>query len=193
MSDNSTVIVSCGDISKTITLSDTPTEYTVVLIGCSDHHVKISGTGGKKRFYVHSVEIFNGDVNAKLKAPHREIVEVGDSTMRTVSGITDTCYTVKALAEGTFEYLVKAIYLDGTESPWSNIKHVTLTGISDVLVGDINEDGFVDVSDVTAVISVALGMSPVEQSVIDKCDLNDDGIVDVSDVTILISIALSSN
>ena len=29
-------------------------------------------------------------------------------------------------AEGTFLYKVKAIYIDGTESEWSNIEEVTL-------------------------------------------------------------------
>ena len=188
ISDNSSIIVSCGDVSQTIPLSDTPTDYTVVLTGCTDHHVKLSGTGGNKRFYVYSIDIYNGDLNAPRKAPRREVIEVGDSTMRTVSGITDTCYTVQALAEGTFEYLVKAIYLDGTESPWSNIKHVTLTGVSDVLFGDVNGDNEVNVADVTALIHIILNTIPSDLSV---TDLNGDHEINVADVTVLINYILS--
>ena len=189
VSDNSSVIVSCGDISETVQLTDTPNDYTVMLTGCSSHNIKLSGNGAGKRFYLYNVDIYNGDLNAMK----REIVEVGDSTMRTVSGITDTCYTVQALAEGTFEYLVKAIYLDGTESAWSNIQHVTLTGIGDdTLIGDVNCDGRVDVSDVTALIAHVLGSS-VEPFDMQAANVNGDDKVDVSDVTMLISIILDGN
>ena len=188
VSDNSSIIVSCGDVSQTIPLSDTPTDYTVVLTGCTDNNVKLSGTGGNKRFYVYSIDIYNGDLNAPRKAPRRKVIEEGDSTMRTVSGITDTCYTVQALAEGTFEYLVKAIYLDGTESPWSNIKHVTLTGVSDVIFGDVNGDNEVNVADVTALINIILNGIPADLAV---TDLTGDHEVNVADVTLLIGYILS--
>ena len=193
VSDNSTVIVSCGDISQRVALTDDATDYTVVLTGCSESRIKFSGTGAKSRFYLSSVEIYNGDLEAANKAPLREPVEVGDSTTRTVSGITDTCYTVKALAGGTFEYLVKAIYLDGTESPWSNIKHVTLTGENnDILIGDVNHDGEVDVADVSAIIAFILGNeSPISDQ--NEADINNDGEIDVSDVTILIAIILNQH
>ena len=186
VSDNSSVIVSCGDISKTVAITDTQADYTVVLTGCSEKNIKISGTGGKKRFYLYSVDIYNGDLNA-AKAPRRVIVEEGDSTMRTVSGITDTCYTVNALAEGTFEYLVKAIYLDGTESPWSNIKYVALTGIGDdEPIGDVNNDGITDIEDVTLLIAHVLGVNevPVDDAV---ADINGDHVIDIEDVTTLIN------
>ena len=188
-SDNSSVIVSCGEVSKTIELTDDQADYTVVLTGCSDRNIKLSGTGAKKRFYVYSVDIYNGDLNAKLTAPHRAIAEKGDSTMRTVSGITDTCYTVKALREGTFEYMVKAIYIDGTESSWSNVQHVTLTGISDTLLGDVNLDGDVDVNDVSMLIGIILGRTTYTSD-FSIIDINHDNELDVSDVNLIINIIL---
>ena len=183
--DKSSVIVSCGDISQTVTLTDTDAEYVVVLTGCNESNIKISGTGAKARFYISSVEIYNGDLNT-LKAQQRDIVEEGDSTVRTVSGITDTCYTVRALAAGTFEYLVKAIYLDGTESPWSNIKHVVLTGAG---IGDVNMDGITDIEDVTLLIARVLGTNevPVDEAV---ADINGDQVIDIEDVTTLINLIL---
>jgi len=187
-SDNSSVIVSCGNVSKTITLSDTPTDYTVVLTGCTEKNVKLSMTAIKKRFYVSSVSIYNGDLTAK--APRRQVVEEGDSTWRMISGITDTCYTVRNLDGGIYEYIVKAIYTDGTESVWSNIQHVTLGGGGDEpLIGDVNGDGEVNISDVTTLIDYLLGREG-EGFDREAADLNHDDEINISDVTELIDLLL---
>lgn len=187
-SDGSSVIVSCGDVSQTITLTDTPTDYTVVLTGCTEKNIKLSMTAVSKRFYVYSVDIYNGDLTATmLRAP----IEVGDSTWRNVSGITDTCYLVKALAEGLYEYYVKAIYTDGTESIWSNIQHVALAGdINDILYGDVDGDGLVNITDVTLLISYVLNGSYIEPFDMVTADIDQDGIVNITDVTLAISIVL---
>ena len=187
-SDNSSVIVSCGDVSEIVTLTDTPDDYTVVLSGCSEKKVKLSMTANKKRFYVYQVDIYNGDINAK--APRREIVEEGDSTWRMVSGITDDNYTVRALDEGYYEYMVKAVYIDGTESVWSNIQHVTLAGGGEqTLLGDVNSDGEVNVADVTALISIILNGN-IDDAIRAIADINQDGEVNVGDVTSLINLVL---
>ncbi len=49
--------------------------------------------------------------------------------------------------------------------------------------GDLNHDGYVDVGDVTTIISMALGTATANP---DVADLNGDGLIDVSDVTALI-------
>ena len=187
-SDGSSVIVSCGDVSQTVTLTDTPEDYTVVLTGCTENNVKLSMTANKKRFYVYHVDIYNGDLNAK--APNREIVEEGDSTWRMVSGITDDNYTVRALDGGYYEYKVKAVYIDGTESVWSNIQHVTLAGGGEqTLLGDINLDGEVNVADVTALISIVL-KGNIDDATRAIADINHDGEVNIGDVTLLINLVL---
>lgn len=184
-SDGSSVIVSCGDVSKTVTLSDTPTDYTVVLTGCSEKNVKLSMTANKKRFYVYHVDIYNGDLT--LNPPTlRAVVEEGDSTWRNISGITDTCYTVRALSSGIYEYYVKAIYTDGSESVWSNIQHVTITSDgSELLIGDVNCDGEVSIADVTTLIDYLLtsNITPFDN---DAADLDRDGNISIADVTHLI-------
>ena len=53
--------------------------------------------------------------------------------------------------------------------------------------GDLNEDGRVDVADVTKLISVVLNDTPIDK---DKADINHDGIIDVGDVTALIAMVL---
>ena len=183
-SDGSSVIVSCGDVSETVTLSDTPADYTVVLYGCSDKNIKLSAIAPKKRFYVSHVDIYNGDL---IQHPIRlrEIEEEGDSTWRNVSGITDTCYLVQALTSGIYEYYVKAIYTDGTESAWSNIEHVTLSG---ALIGDVNGDGDINIADVTALINSILNPNAV---VLGNPDVNGDDEVNIADVTRLINIILT--
>ena len=144
-------------------------------------------TAPAKRFYIYHVDIYNGDLTAV--APRRAIAEEGDSTWRVVSGITDTCYTVHELAGGIYEYFVKAIYTDGTESVWSNIQHVTLTGNGDQpLVGDVNGDGEVSIGDVTALISYLLDNNTV---ILGNSDVNGDGETTIADVTALIEILLS--
>jgi hypothetical protein len=107
-----------------------------------------------------------------------------------VSGINDSCYTVNALAEGYYEYMVKAIYTDGTESIWSNIEHVTLTGEGDeLLIGDVNGDGEVSVADVTRLIDYILGHEEAIVS-LEVADVNDDGEVSVADVTRIIDLII---
>ena len=189
-SDKSTIAVQCGDISQNVVLTDTPEDYTVVLSGCDASNVKLTMTAAGKRFYVYNVNIYNGDLTAK--APQREIVEEGDSTWRMVSGITDTCYTVQSLAGGVYEYLVKAIYTDGTESVWSNIQLVTLTGNGDEpLKGDVNGDEVVNIADVTVLIDYLLGNVP--QSFNEQAaDVNSDGVINIADVTALIDILLGN-
>lgn len=189
-SDGSSVIVSCGDVSTTVALTDTPTDYTVVLTGCTSQNIKLAMTAVKKRFYIYNVNIYKGDLTAR--APHRAAVEEGDSTWRVVSGIDDDHYTVRALAGGTYEYMVKAIYTDGTQSVWSNIEHVTLTGNGDEpLVGDVNGDGEVSIADVTALIDYLL--SPNSTLDEDVADVNHDGEVTIGDVTALIDLLLGGN
>lgn len=186
-SDGSSVIVSCGDVSKTVTLADTVATYTVVLCGCSDSKVQFSMTAVSKRFYIYRADVYNGDLTLS-PAALRDVVEEGDSTWRTVSGITDTCYTVQALAAGVYEYYVRATYTDGTQSEWSNIQHATLTAGGLTLKGDVNSDGEVDINDVTALIGYVLtGGGEIDT---DAADLNDDTLIDINDITALIDTLL---
>lgn len=190
-SDGSSVVVSCGDAKQTIPLSDTPADYTVVLTGCNSENIKLSMTAGKKRYYIYSVDIYNGDLTAS--GPRREVVEEGDSTWRLVSGIATDHYTVQALDGGYYEYMVKAIYTDGTESIWSNIQNVTLTGNGDEpLIGDVNGDGEISIADVTALIDYILGH---ENAVVSQeaADVNNDGEISIADVTRIIDIMVNGN
>ncbi len=60
---------------------------------------------------------------------------------------------------------------------------------SQLLRGDVNRDGTVDVSDVTMLIAMVLGGTPADMAV---ADLTGDNQLDVSDVTAVIAIALGN-
>ena len=113
------------------------------------------------------------------------------ATSLKITGITDKFYTVNDLtAGGSYLYKVKAIYIDGTESDWSNTEQVTLlTPGHGFVPGDVNHDGSLTIADVTMLISYVLsnGMGaacPV------CADVNGDNSATIADVTMLISIVL---
>ena len=102
-----------------------------------------------------------------------------DSTL-VADNLTTTQFEVGNAANGT--YTVTSV-VDGVESARSNA--VVLNGVP--LVGDINGDGVVNVSDVTALVNHILNE---DNSNAEICDINGDGVVNVSDVTDLVSLML---
>ena len=60
------------------------------------------------------------------------------------------------------------------------------------LLGDVNADHIVNISDVTALINVILGTG-INQAISPYSDVNEDGMITVLDVAALINIILSSN
>jgi hypothetical protein len=116
-------------------------------------------------------------------------VETGGPDYRLIEGITpDKFYMVNDLtAGGTFIYRVKAIYVDGTESEWSNVEEVTLFDNGHGFeLGDVNHDQTINITDVTMLISAVLGGNTDE--ICEICaDFNEDGIVNITDVTQLLS------
>ena len=128
------------------------------------------------------IEVYTGNATSvSLNA-----TETGDATYRLITGITDKFYTVENLtAEGTFLYKVKAIYIDGTESDWSNIEEVTLfENGHGYQLGDVNHDGVVNITDVTMLINAVVNNTEICQIC---ADFNEDGVINITDVTMLIS------
>ena len=161
-------------------------EITVVLDCSSSDRVRVQGRANYVA--IQSVFIYPGDITAgaKLRA-----VETGDKTYRLITGITDRFYTVTDLeAEGTYIYKVKALYVDNSESEWSNVEEVTLFQNGHGFEkGDVNHDGILNVTDVTTLIDFMLGN--------DQCceicgDMNEDGLLNVTDVTDLIDLLLGN-
>ena len=190
-SDASSVIVSCGEIADTVELTTEAADYTVVLTGVpaeADQHVTLSGIANKKRFYLYSVQVYNGEATVA-----RTINETGDENSRVITGITDKYYVVENLTAGaTYTYYVEANYIDGTRTA-SNVEEVTLLEEQGhgYQLGDVNHDGKLSIGDVTALINYLLSGSTDNACVI-CADVNADGKVSIADVTALINILLSS-
>ena len=60
------------------------------------------------------------------------------------------------------------------------------------LKGDVNQDGEVDVTDVTTLVDYILGKNPSNCDV-NACNVNEDATIDVGDVTSLVDIILNKN
>ena len=182
--------VSCGGQSQTFTALKDGEVVTVLFEDVADGgQVTIETLANKKRIVVKGIEIYAGDASAAAQAPRRA-TEQGDANSRTITGITETSYNVTGLnAGGLYMVKVKAVYEDGSESAWSNAMRVQLSG--DSIIGDVNLDGEVDVTDVNIVINIVLGNDQA-----DKYDrrayITADDDIDVSDVNALINIILTN-
>ena len=161
-------------------------EIIVVLNCSSSDRVRVQGRSNYVA--IQSVYIYPGDItaDAKLRA-----TETGDETYRLITDITDRFYTVNNLeASGTYVYKVKALYIDGTESAWSNVEEVTLLQNNHTFeLGDVNHDGDVNIADVTLLIDMLLGSG---EGGCEICaNVNGDDEVNIADVTALIDLLLN--
>lgn len=145
--DNSSVKVSLVNATgteiaaKTQALTNGYTTYSIMLTGTPGTTVKvqIGTTAKKKRVYLESAAVYNGDASELANgAPAKAPAETGDATKRTITGITSLSHTVEGLtANGKFDYRVKAVPVDETaaiESQWSKKQTVdlSLSGIESI-------------------------------------------------------------
>ena len=192
------VTVSCGGSAQS-TVVNAEQVYTFVLNCEADENQKVTITGGDgsntKRVVVTQMDIYSSTIDAAkmmLTIP----VETGDSTSRVITDITNKFYTVNGLTQGgSFTYRVKAHYVNGTQSAWSNMETVTLFDNGPVPhefeVGDVNHDGDVNIADVTALIDHLLGLA---SNTCEICaDINGDNEINIADVTTLIDRLLGIN
>ncbi len=118
---------------------------------------------------------------------------------KTYSGATYLRVNSQSTSEGEFQIgttepvLFKISLFSGSSSSYSYVDNITVKYEShesdDTLAGDVNADGKVDVTDVTALINKIIGLASYDDA---TCDINTDGDIDVSDVTALVNLVLSS-
>ena len=185
---NATIRVKTSAGSQEIALAtDAFTTYTLVLDVAQSDQIVFEGV--ENMFAIEDIKIYAGDLNAAntmLMA-----TETGDANYRLITGITDKFYTVENLtAGGTFLYRVKAQYVDGTESEWSNIEEVTLfENGHGYAPGDVNHDGKITIGDISALIDILLGQG----TGCEICaDVNVDGNVTIGDVSALIDLLMAN-
>ena len=186
------VTVSCGNSMQSVVVSAEQI-YTFVLKCEADDSQQVTITGGDgsntKRVVVTQVDIYSATSDASkmmLTLP----AKTDDVDELVFTDITNKFYNVTGLTEGgTYTYRVRAHYVNGTQSAWSNVETVTLAG-SAVVIGDVDGDGVVRIADVTALIDFMLTGAEINQ---DNADINGDTNISIADVTALIDILLYAN
>ena len=161
--------------------------YTWLVTASSGENITFTSSDANYSPDMATIEIYSGNATVvTLKS-----TESGDATWRVITDITDKFYTVENLtAEGTFLYKVKAIYVDGTESDWSNIEEVTLFENGHGFEpGDLNHNGELEIEDLALLIDYVL-----DSSISTACpicaDVDQSGEVDIKDVADLIDMVL---
>lgn len=184
-----TLTIETDEASKTIVLAKEIDTYLVVLPVGDRGYVKLV-TGNYPE--IQTVKVFGGEVTDPEPFMLRGASETGDELFRLIEGITpDKFYTVNGLKPATpYLYRVKAVYVNGTESLWSNTREVLLAEGGDVVLGDIDGDGNVSIVDVTELIKALLS-DGADALDIRVADCTGDGVVSISDVTELINYLLS--
>ena len=184
------VSINDGADKQEVELSSTATEHVVVLNGNADegNTVTISSLEPGKKVHLRGVKIYGGDYDGKANAPQ----ESGDALMRTITGITGNSYEIKNLtAGGRYVYRVKAVYNETSASKWSDLQKITLVAQAGAVLGDVDGNGTVDVSDVTTLTNYILGLNP-SPFLLDNADVNRDGKLNVTDVTGICNIILTA-
>ena len=176
--------ISCGDASETVVIPGAEEDSYMVALDCASaagQNIKFETTAGGKRVIVTKVEIYNTEPATGAAVEPIIITNIADTTAYAVTGL---------LPETSYSFDVKAIYdpqvFGKAESSWSNMiffKTLSASGI----VGDVNGDGEVTGSDVTALYNAILFN---DFSAIVNGDQNGDGEITGSDVTAVYNIIL---
>lgn len=186
INESDTTVYSLSE--EDLVATGTPTTYTLDLS-------ELAGKTGFFAFRHYNTEdqyrlfldnIFVGNPDNVVEEAEWNYVNDLAATNYTIEGLTpETKYEVQVQAAG-----------DVSTSDWCDIvTFVTLAEQAGKL-GDVNKDGFVNISDVTALIDALLGgyvMDDNDNYSPDNANVNEDDTVDISDVTALIDLLLSGN
>ena len=142
------------------------------------------------------IEGYKQNVIYKLKRPITEPTNPGNYLQGTVTSENLDQYKVAYVFDKKDKYFWKPSsgYRSEAGSAFLRLSNTQAGNTTKVYIdrwykasGDINGDGEVNVSDVTALINKILGSSTYSDAV---CDINGDGEINVSDVTALINMIL---
>ena len=124
--------------------------------------------------------------NQQMTAQPGDVILYNGSNICLFYGSNSWSYTRLGKIDGLSESELRTFLKAGK----SNI-HVTLS-LSSTPMGDVDNDGNVDVTDVMLVVVHILGeMTPSYHA--EYADMNGDGVVDVTDVMLIVDVILNSN
>lgn len=128
--------------------------------------------------------------NEMWNVRYREVVEEGEEPAEWIyyEELDSAIFTIGGLTAGTsYEVQVQGMN-NGGYGEWT--EPVVFTTLPDHLRGDVNDDGFVNISDVTALINVLL-TDDWDTINVANADCNNDENLNISDVTTLINYLLT--
>ena len=161
--------------------------HTWLVAGKSGEKITITSTDASYSPDMAMIEVYSGDLSQQTNAPARMVAEEGDESYRIVTGITGKDYTVDDLTpEATYYFRVKAVYIDGTESSWTETKQVTLLADTSTPKISVTQKN-VDFSNVTVgeTATKTIQVSGVNLEGIVMLTLNDEnGVFHLSNTTI---------
>lgn len=137
----------------------------------------------------------------------KSVMFLGDGAFRNCDGLTDMYCLATTMPETNscaFEETelenatlhVPTVYIDTYKStwPWTKFGHiVALPPEMDIILGDVTDNGTVDVQDATIVVNYILGKENSNGYDYNIADMNGDGEVDVFDLTRIIATILSQS
>ncbi|MBQ0114458.1 MAG: M6 family metalloprotease domain-containing protein [Bacteroidales bacterium] len=176
--------VSIGESVENLVIADKKPQNFTLLMNSPEavgQNLTIESTANRKRVIISNIEIYSGDATSEMAPGLRS-----DDDIITITGITDTTYTVTGLKPATDYYFTVKSAFPVFDSDWSAKSFVTTL---EVPKGDITGDGVVDVNDLNAVINVILGGIAAE-TYDGRADVTGDGAVDVNDLNTIINIIL---
>lgn len=191
--------ISPGD---TVTVSiqlDNETEYTAFQ---TDIYIPVGLTieqeNGEYIFDLTSRKAHDHNIASQLQADGAIRVMSYSPGIKGYSGNSGPLVTFMVTADndftGTAVIQMKTILLittSGVEIPFDNEEcHVTLT--AEGIKGDVNDDGYVTIADVTVLIDYLLGSSVLHFNS-DNADVNGNGEITIADVTALIDMLLAGD
>lgn len=128
--------------------------------------------------------------------PHYNVTPNDTSIMRVLAILSDGSLGMK---KSTDEFMPKnSAHLYVEPGTPDELKLVTqeeyerMIKPKETLLGDANEDGTVDVADITTIASYILGMNPSPFNMA-NADVNKDGVIDVADITLTAAKILGPN
>lgn len=111
-----------------------------------------------------------------------------NAPLEAVAGIVDLDISHLKQGEHTLYWQVR-----DSKGAWSKVYSETFRiTIDEYLLGDINNDGMVDIEDVNIIINIVVGRDKASKYG-HRCYITDDETVDVSDLNMLINIMLGKN
>lgn len=195
---DSTVTISGGNVTIDVPGQDSKAiraNYAVHING-GENNITVSGNGSKgikgNRYTTGSTVLKGG--NVYISGGTTNMTVSGGNIITTgTDGVADTtkCMGISVDADFIQTDGSVTITLKGSEARSHNVKGsetrsggtFTVSSGDDMLNGDVNGDGAVNVADISAIISQMAG-----DAVFDKADVNGDGAVNVADISAVITI-----